>query len=192
MDPGHSTLQSVYFQVLSLFSFRAQAAHFRRFPKIKMTAQLPSGGRGKKKKPPTSHDAALSAAQSSNRCCQLALPSKQPSCRQKIEEGGEYKPRRDIQQLVKKKMEGLHQLLPVLPRNSLFSEFHTKLLQPPSVSLFPDMLEKSPRAHTGKLQLFGASFLDVKKKSSPRPLGSVLRRRRLLPAPHRKHEKGTL
>lgn len=33
-----------------------------------------------------------------------------------------------------------HQLQPVRPRNSFFSEFHTNVAHPPSPSLFPDML----------------------------------------------------
>lgn len=42
------------------------------------------------------------------------------------------------------KQEYLHQLHPVRPRNSPFSEFHRNVLHPPSLSLFPDMVAYSP------------------------------------------------
>lgn len=41
------------------------------------------------------------------------------------------------------KNEYLHQLHPVRPRNSLFSEFHRNVLHPPSLSLFPDIFNSS-------------------------------------------------
>lgn len=66
---------------------------------------------------------------SSNRCCQ-----------EMAEEPNERNPRRARRWVATNKSGYSRQLPPVRPRNSRFSEFHMKFFQPPSLSLFPDML----------------------------------------------------